>query len=152
MVTPSQQFPTGVTLSLARRLALLDWARSAGGWIVEDDYDSEFRYLGRPLPALHGLDAGGRVLYVGSFSKVLFPALRLGYLVVPEAEVERFARARPLLDGHAPMLDQMTVAAFMEEGHFTRHIKRCDRSTPSGARRSPRRSTEVLGDLVRPSS
>lgn len=147
VVTPSHQFPTGVSLSLPRRMALVDWARGTNGWIVEDDYDSEYRYLGRPLPALHGLDSG-RVLYVGSFSKVLFPSLRLGYLVVPEAEVERFARARPLLDGHAPMLDQMTVAAFMSEGHFTRHIKTM-RSLYAERRAALVTAIEdVLGDLV----
>ncbi len=86
--TPSLQFPTGVTMSLPRRLALLDWAREAGAWILEDDYASEYRYTGRPLEALQQLDGAGRVLYIGSFSKVLFPALRLGYLVAPPALVE----------------------------------------------------------------
>jgi GntR family transcriptional regulator/MocR family aminotransferase len=127
IVTPTHQFPLGMALSLRRRFALLDWARATGGWIVEDDYDSEFRYLGRPLPALHGLDPDGRVLYVGTFSKVLFPSLRLGYLVVPRGEVDRFARAHALLNGNASMLEQTIVAAFMDEGHFTRHISRMRR-------------------------
>jgi GntR family transcriptional regulator/MocR family aminotransferase len=127
LVTPSHQFPLGMMLSLNRRRALIEWARASGGWIVEDDYDSEYRYVGRPVPALHGLDAGGRVLYVGTFSKVLFPSLRLGYLVVPSTLVERFARARTLLDGHPPMQDQLTATDFIQEGHFTRHIGRMRR-------------------------
>jgi GntR family transcriptional regulator/MocR family aminotransferase len=127
LVTPSHQFPLGPALSLRRRLALLDWARRADGWIFEDDYDGEFHYVGRPLPALHGLDGHGRVLFAGTFSKVLFPALRLAYLVVPAAEAGRFARLHGLLDGGASLLDQATVAAFMAEGHFTRHVGRMRR-------------------------
>jgi GntR family transcriptional regulator / MocR family aminotransferase len=116
-----------MTLSMRRRIGLLEWAKDNDAWIVEDDYDGEFRYTGRPLPALHGLDRGGRVLFIGTFSKVLFPSLRLAYLVVPAGEVERFARAHALLDGNASLLDQATVTAFMEEGHFTRHISRMRR-------------------------
>jgi GntR family transcriptional regulator / MocR family aminotransferase len=123
-VTPSHQYPLGVTLSLARRLALLDWARRAGAWIIEDDYDSEFRYTGRPLAALQGLDPDGRVLYVGTFSKSLYPALRLAYLVVPPNLVEAFAAARAVTDRQGPTLMQAVVADFLREGHFVRHVRR----------------------------
>jgi GntR family transcriptional regulator/MocR family aminotransferase len=111
-------------MSLARRLAVLEWARRAGAWIIEDDYDSEYRYAGRPLPALQGLDASGRVIYVGTFSKVLFPALRLGYLVVPDALVDVFARMQALVNRQLPTLDQAVVADFIVDGHFARHIRR----------------------------
>jgi GntR family transcriptional regulator/MocR family aminotransferase len=123
-VTPSHQAPLGVALSLPRRLALLSWATKAAAWIVEDDYDSEFRYGSRPLPALKSLDESGRVLYVGSFSKVLFPGVRLGYLVVPPAQVERVNRICQLLYRDRPVFNQGVVADFMVEGHFARHIKR----------------------------
>jgi GntR family transcriptional regulator/MocR family aminotransferase len=124
LLTPTNQSPLGVSLSASRRLALLSWANATGAWIIEDDYDSEFRYRGPPMPALKSIDAQDRVLYAGTFSKVLFPALRMGYLVVPEAEIERFARCMALLLPHQSLLDQMTVAAFMAEGHFARHIAR----------------------------
>ena len=124
VVTPTHQCPTGVALSLPRRLALLAWAADAGSWIVEDDYDSEFRYAGRPLPSLKSLDRGQRVLYAGSFSKVLFPALRLGYLVVPPELESVFLRASKLLTAGLPLLEQTVVAAFMRSGHFARHIRR----------------------------
>ena len=123
-VTPSHQFPTGVTMSLGRRLALLDWARGASAWVVEDDYDSEYRYGGRPLEALHGLDQAGRVLYIGSFSKVLFPSLRLGYIVAPPTVVETLLRARRFMDMHPPILEQMALADFLHEGHYVRHLRR----------------------------
>jgi GntR family transcriptional regulator / MocR family aminotransferase len=123
-VTPSHQCPLGVTMSLNRRLALLEWAREAGAWVIEDDYDSEYRYVGRPLAALQGLDAAGRVIYAGTFSKVLFPALRLGYLVVPGDLLEAFAVARLFADMHPPLLEQAVLAEFMTEGHFARHIRR----------------------------
>jgi GntR family transcriptional regulator / MocR family aminotransferase len=124
VVTPTHQSPTGVALSLPRRLALLAWAAEAGSWIVEDDYDSEFRYVGRPLPSLKSLDRGERVLYAGSFSKVLFPALRLGYLVVPPELGPAFLRAARCLTSGQPVLEQLVVAAFMRDGHFARHIRR----------------------------
>lgn len=124
VVTPTHQCPTGVALSLPRRLELLTWAAEAGSWIVEDDYDSEFRYVGRPLPSLKSLDRGQRVLYAGSFSKVLFPALRLGYLIVPPELRTVFLRASRLLTSGLPMLEQKAVAAFMRNGHFARHIRR----------------------------
>jgi GntR family transcriptional regulator/MocR family aminotransferase len=123
-VTPSHQYPLGVTLSLARRLALLEWARSADAWILEDDYDSEFRYEGRPLASLQGLDPDGRVLYLGTFSKTLFPGLRLGYLIVPPSLVDAFTAARVTLDQYAPALLQAVVADFLTEGHYARHLRR----------------------------
>jgi len=123
-VTPSHQYPLGVTMSLARRMALLDWARRRRAWIVEDDYDSEYRYSGRPLAALQGLDTADRVIYTGTFSKVLYPGLRLGYLVVPDRVVDAFISARALADRHGPGLEQALVAEFLAEGHFARHIRR----------------------------
>jgi GntR family transcriptional regulator/MocR family aminotransferase len=124
VVTPTHQCPTGVALSLPRRMALLAWAASAEAWILEDDYDSEFRYVGRPLPSLKSLDRGQRVLYAGSFSKVLFPALRLGYLVVPPELNVAFLRASRVLTFGQPMLGQKVTAAFMRNGHFARHVRR----------------------------
>jgi GntR family transcriptional regulator/MocR family aminotransferase len=123
-VTPSNQFPLAVTMSLPRRLALLDWAHSSGAWIVEDDYDSEFRFSGRPIEALRALDRADRVLYIGSFSKVLYPGLRLGYMVVPADLVDAFAAARRFIDVHPPLLPQAALADFIEEGHFGRHLRR----------------------------
>ncbi len=123
-VTPSHQFPLGVTMSLPRRLALLEWAARRAAWVLEDDYDSEYRYEGRPLASLQGLDKSGRVLYMGSFSKVLFPALRLGYLIVPLPLVQSFVAAHALLDGQSPAFDQAVLADFMQEGHFVRHVRR----------------------------
>ena len=123
-VTPGHQFPLGVTMSLRRRLALLEWARTSDSLILEDDYDSEYRYSGRPVPALQGLDRSGRVLFAGSFSKVLFPSLRLGYLVIPEDLVDYFATALSLTSGHAPLLEQAVLCDFMTQGHFGRHIRR----------------------------
>ncbi|HXX40581.1 MAG TPA: PLP-dependent aminotransferase family protein [bacterium] len=123
-VTPGHQFPLGMTMSLPRRLQLLDWARKTGGLIFEDDYDSEYRYSGRPVPALHGLDRTGQVFFAGSFSKVLFPSLRLGYLVVPPDVVDRFAAAKSSTSRHAPLLDQAVLQEFIAEGHFGRHLRR----------------------------
>jgi GntR family transcriptional regulator/MocR family aminotransferase len=123
-VTPSHQYPLGVTMSLARRLALIDWARRAGAWILEDDYDSEYRYTGRPLPALQGLDGDSRTIYLGTFSKVLAPSLRLGYMVVPRDLAPVFVAARALADRHAPTVEQAALADFIGEGHFARHLRR----------------------------
>ena len=124
IVTPSHQAPLGVALSLPRRLALLGWASEAGAYVVEDDYDGEFRYTGRPLPALKSLDRADRVLYAGSFSKVLFPGLRLGYLVLPEELVETFSGAILNRSAGASTFEQRVVATFMREGYFARHLKR----------------------------
>lgn len=123
-VSPSHQYPLGVTMSAPRRLALLDWARAARAWIVEDDYDSELRYASRPLPSLQGMDEGGRVLYVGTFSKTLFPALRLGYLIVPESLVDAIRAALAITSRHAAAVDQAVLADFIAEGHFARHVRR----------------------------
>jgi GntR family transcriptional regulator/MocR family aminotransferase len=122
-LTPSHQYPTGVPLSLPRRLALLDYAQQQQAWIVEDDYDSEFQYDGHPLPALQGIDRHGRVLYIGTFSKVLFPSLRLAYLVLPPGLAERFALARTVFDGHSAQLPQAITADFIEQGHFAAHLR-----------------------------
>jgi GntR family transcriptional regulator/MocR family aminotransferase len=123
-VTPSHQFPLGVPMSLARRLALLRWAAAARAWVVEDDYDSEFRYGARPIPCLHGLDVDGRVIYLGSFAKTLFPALRLGFIIVPADLQERFVAARRAADLHPPGLDQAVLADFLNGGHFESHLRR----------------------------
>jgi GntR family transcriptional regulator / MocR family aminotransferase len=123
-VTPSNQFPLGMPMSLGRRLELLQWASRAGTWVVEDDYDSEFRYGTRPFPCLHGLDRDGRVVYVGSFSKSIFPALRLGFVIVPSDLHDAFRAARRAADLHPPMLEQMALADFIAGGHYARHLRR----------------------------
>jgi len=123
-LTPSHQYPTGVTLSLPRRLQLLEHVNRRGGYIIEDDYDSEFQYDARPIPAMQGLDPGDRVIYVGTFSKVLFPALRLAYLVLPPALAQGFITARTIHDGHPARLAQLITADFMVEGHFAAHVRR----------------------------
>ncbi len=123
-VTPSRQFPLGMAMSVSRRLALLEWAKLAGAWILEDDYDSEYRFAGRPIASLQGMDTAGRVIYMGTFSKVLFPSLRLGYLVLPPGLVDVFGAARAWSDWHSPTLEQMVLADFFSEGHFGRHLRR----------------------------
>ena len=123
-VAPSHQYPLGVTMSASRRLQLLDWAQRSGAWIIEDDYDSEFRYNINPIASLQGLDRNARVIYTGSFSKVMFPSLRLGYLVVPRDLVERFAAMRQAMDICPGDLTQAVAAEFIREGHFARHIRR----------------------------
>ncbi len=123
-VTPSHQFPLGVTMSLSRRLQLLDWAQKSGSWIIEDDYDSEYRYESRPLASLQGLDPDARVIYVGTFSKVLFPSVRTGYMVVPPDLVERFLAVRQTIDVTQSDLQQAVLAEFISEGHFARHLRR----------------------------
>lgn len=124
IVTPSHHSPTCVTLSLPRRMALLSWANAHRSWIVEDDYDGEFHYSGNLLPALKSLDTDGRVIYAGSFSKTLFPSLRLGYLVLPVSLVGKAEQAVQFRDGGIATLQQAVTARFMTEGHFTRHLKR----------------------------
>ncbi len=127
LVTPSHQYPLGVALSASRRLQLLRWAGERGAWIIEDDYDSEFRYESLPLGALQGLDRDHRVLYVGTFSKVLFPALRLGYIVVPPDLIETFANVRTAMDICPPAFEQAALTDFLREGHFALHIRRMRR-------------------------
>jgi GntR family transcriptional regulator/MocR family aminotransferase len=126
-VAPSHQDPLGVVMSLRRRLDLLAWARDSRAWVIEDDYHSEYRYAGRPLAAMQGLDRDGRVIYVGTFSKVMFPSLRVGYLVAPPALVDAFKAARGTLDDHAPMTPQPALADFIAEGHYAAHLRRMRR-------------------------
>jgi len=122
-VSPSHQFPTGVAMSLSRRLQLLAWAARTGAFVIEDDYDSEFRFRGRPLASLQGLDEAGRVVYVGTFNKLMFPSLRLAYLVAPPDLAERFVAARGLVDGHSATLAQAALADFIREGHLGSHLR-----------------------------
>lgn len=123
-VTPSHQFPLGVTMSLARRKALIEFAQGRDGYILEDDYNSEFRFDGPPLPCLQGLDDAGRVIYAGTMSKILYPSLRLGFLVVPEQLVDTLVKVRSVMDQHSPAIDQVTLARFITEGFFLSHVKR----------------------------
>ena len=123
-VTPSHQYPTGVSLSLDRRIALLEWAARYNSWVLEDDYDGEFRYEGQPLTALHSLDSQQRVIYIGTLNKSMFVSLRLAYAVVPEDLVEHLANIRTQLDGFTPAALQMAMALFMEEGYFSSHLRR----------------------------
>jgi GntR family transcriptional regulator/MocR family aminotransferase len=130
-VTPSNHYPTGVTLSLPRRMALLAWAQHGKRWIIEDDYDGEYRYRGVPLPPLASLDDSGRTIYVGTLSKMLFPGLRLGYMVVPPALATPLAALRNHLDRHSATAEQAVLAAFIAEGHFQRHVRRMRRAAKS---------------------
>jgi GntR family transcriptional regulator/MocR family aminotransferase len=123
-VTPSHQFPLGMTMSLARRIALIDFARACDAYIFEDDHNSEFRYTGPPLPCLQGLDNVGRVIYSGTMSKILYPSLRLGYIIAPHKLVEPMIKIRAVMDQHSPAIDQATLARFLTEGFFLTHIKR----------------------------
>jgi GntR family transcriptional regulator/MocR family aminotransferase len=123
-VTPSHQFPLGVTMSASRRLQLVDWAQNSGSWIIEDDYDSEFRYESLPIASLQGLDSNSRVIYIGTFSKVLFPSLRVGYIVIPPDLVESFRAIRRVMDLSPPRFYQEVLSDFIREGHFARHIRR----------------------------
>jgi GntR family transcriptional regulator/MocR family aminotransferase len=123
-VTPSHQYPLGMTMSAARRLQLLDWAERSGAWIIEDDYDSEYRYEGMPIPSLQGLDRYSRVTYIGTFSKVLFPSLRMGYIVIPPDLIQSFVAVRFAIDIGPPSFYQAVLADFIREGHFARHLRR----------------------------
>ncbi|OEZ66145.1 HTH-type transcriptional regulatory protein GabR [Janthinobacterium sp. HH103] len=122
-VTPSHQYPTGATLALERRLALTAWAAERQGWIIEDDYDSQFHYAGLPTACVQGLDAQQRTIYLGTFAKSLYPGLRIGYMVLPPALVKPMTYARSILDGHTPQLDQLTLARFIADGHFAAHVR-----------------------------
>jgi GntR family transcriptional regulator / MocR family aminotransferase len=126
-VTPSHQFPTGAILPLARRLALLEWARRNNSVIVEDDYDGEFHYEGRPLESLQGLDTEGRIVYIGTFSRTVFPSLRIGYLIVPKSLAPAFTAAKWLNDLHSATLEQETLAEFITSGMYERHLRRLRR-------------------------
>ena len=126
-VTPSRQFPLGICMSLRRRLRLLQSAVRLQTWIVEDDYDSEFRYNNPPLPSLQNLDENRRVIYVGTFSKILFPSLRIGYAVLPSELVDGFASLKHIAEDHGPLVDQATLAGFMDSGAFHTHLRRCRR-------------------------
>jgi GntR family transcriptional regulator / MocR family aminotransferase len=147
-VTPSHQFPLGVVLSLANRLQLLDWAAQNDAWIIEDDFDSEYRYESKPIPALQGLDRNARVIYIGTFSKVLFPSLRFGYLIAPEDLVDTFLAARWVSDRCSPLIEQAALADFIAEGHLASHVRRM--RTLYMERRAVMVETirERLGDLV----
>ena len=123
-VTPANQFPLGIVMSAERRVELLSWAGRAGAWIIEDEYDAEYRYSGKPLASLHSLDRSGSVIYVGTFTKMLFNALRIGFIVVPERLVEAFRVARSFIDRHAPTLDQAVLTEFINEGHFGHHVSK----------------------------
>jgi GntR family transcriptional regulator/MocR family aminotransferase len=123
-VTPSHQYPLGMTMSASRRLQLLEWAQQSGAWILEDDYDSEYRFENLPISALQGLDRDARVIYIGTFSKVLFPALRLGYIVIPADLVDRFTAVRDAIDICPSTLYQAVLTDFLGEGHFARHLRR----------------------------
>lgn len=139
-VTPSHQFPTGVTLTLERRLKLIDWAKTHRSWIVEDDYDSEFHYAGKPVACMQGLDNNSRTIYIGTFTKSLFPGLRIGYVVLPPELVSPFTVGRTLMDGHTATISQLTLARFIEEGHFGTHIR--------SMRNLYARRLEVLSKLI----
>src|SRR5258707_10617914 len=123
-ITPSHQFPLGMTMSAARRMMLIDWAARNNSWIVEDDYDSEYEFRKRPIAAVQGLDTAARVIYVGTFSKVLFPSLRIGYVVLPADLVSAFCRVRQASDISHATLEQAVLADFIREGHLARHIRR----------------------------
>jgi GntR family transcriptional regulator / MocR family aminotransferase len=147
-VAPSHQYPLGVTMSLQRRMELLSFANEANCWIIEDDYDNEFRYAGRPPAALRSLDGGNRVIYVGTFSKVLFPSLRLGYLVVPPRIAERFALARVGLDLQPPILPQPIVDIFIREGFFSAHVRRMRAIYRERQEALVRAAEEYLSDII----
>ncbi|MCE9666401.1 PLP-dependent aminotransferase family protein [Myxococcus stipitatus] len=147
-VTPSHQFPLGTVMSTARRQALLEWARRRDAWVIEDDYDSEFRFGGRPLETLQAMDTTGRVLYIGSFSKVMLPALRLGFLVAPPSLHRELRVARWVTDGHGPHATQAALARFIDEGLLARHIRKMRREYEARHRRLTEGLTLRFGDRV----
>lgn len=147
-ITPSHQLPTGTILPLAHRLALLEWAKSAGAVLIEDDYDGEFRYEGQPVESMQGLDSEGRVIYLGTFSRTIFPALRIGYLVAPMSLVAALTGAKWLADRHTATLEQETLAEFISTGAYERHLRRV-RKANAARRRALLESVEIyLGDRV----
>jgi GntR family transcriptional regulator/MocR family aminotransferase len=147
-VTPSHQFPTGAVLSLQRRLALLAWARRTNAVIVEDDYDGEFRYEGEPLEPLQSLDRDGRVLYVGTFSRTMFPALRIGYVIAPQPLISAFTAAKWLTDRHTAVLEQETLAEFIASGAYERHLRRTRRANTTRRAALLSAIEQYLGDRV----
>ena len=147
-VTPSHQFPTGAVLSIERRLELLAWASRLGAFIVEDDYDGEYRYDGQPAQALGGLDRQGSAIYVGTFSKILFPSLRLGYLVLPQSLVEPFVAAKAIADTGTAALEQLAMADFIDAGHFDRHLRRTTTSNTARRKALVEALHEQFGDRV----
>ena len=148
-VRPSHQFPTGAILPLARRLALLEWAKQQNAMIVEDDYDGEFRYEGHPLESLQGLDADGRTIYVGTFSRTVFPALRVGYVIVPKSLTRAFTAAKWLNDQHSPTLEQQALAEFINSGAYERHLRRLRRRNASRREALLKSREEYMGNRVR---
>jgi GntR family transcriptional regulator/MocR family aminotransferase len=146
-VTPAHQYPLGVEMSLARRKALLDWARGQDAYIVEDDYDGDYRYEGRPIASLQGMDGSGRVIYIGSFNKILFPGLRIAYAIVPEPLVAAFVDAKHVADGHTALLTQGVLAAFIHEGHLARHLRKT-RAIYDERRLAFLQEAEVLFDVL----
>jgi GntR family transcriptional regulator/MocR family aminotransferase len=147
-VTPAHQFPLGVTMTLPRRFQLLEWARSTGAIVIEDDYDSEYRYRGGPIPALQGLDDHGVVAFFGSFNKVLFPSLRLGYVVLPNDLIDIVAGAKSIVSRHAPVLEQAILCDFMDGGHFGRHLRRMRQIYAERRQVLLEESTRYLGGLL----
>jgi GntR family transcriptional regulator / MocR family aminotransferase len=145
-ITPSHQFPLGMTMSFERRTALLDFARRHEAFIFEDDYDAEFRFTGPPLPCLQGLDNSNQVIYAGTMSKILYPSLRLGYIVAPEPLVDSLAKIRSAMDQHSPAIDQATLARFISEGFFLSHIKRMRKIYSERRDFFVKQFNELLGD------
>jgi GntR family transcriptional regulator/MocR family aminotransferase len=152
VVSPSHAYPSGVTLSGARRIALIDWARSAGAWIVEDDYDSYFRFAGRPMSSLQGIEPaaqGGHVIYVGTFSKTVFPSLRLGFCVVPDSLIDAVTNARAVAGRHAPMIDQAALTEFIASGQYDRHLRRVRVACEERHAAMHHAFTRIFGDRLR---
>ena len=147
-ITPSHQYPLGMTMGATRRMLLLNWAVRTGAWIIEDDYDSEYRFGSRPIASLQGLDSDARVIYVGTFSKVMFPALRVGYLVVPKDLVPAFAAARDAADVFSATLYQAVLTDFIREGHFARHIRRMRMLYMERRRELVEALSEQMGDAI----
>lgn len=151
VVSPSHAYPSGVTMSAARRMELINWARSAGAWIVEDDYDSYFRFAGRPMSALQGMESAGHgahTIYVGTFSKTVFPSLRLGFCVVPDSLIEAVTNARAVADRHSPIIDQTVLAEFISSGHYDRHMRRLRVACQERHEAMQHAFARVLGDRL----